>query len=228
MKLLHSSLVAAYRVLETLLLSIAMWLVAAFALSSIKLNTDYIAPPSNGIEIYISSNGVHTDFVLPVNNKICNWNTILPLSDFNGADSTWTHIAFGWGNKDFYVNTPTWNDLTFTTAFKAAFGIGSAAMHVTRYRTKPAVSKNCKRYIITEEQYNKLVNYLMKHVSRNKIAPKLILHPGYGYNDRFYESAGTYSLLHTCNEFTGNGMDAAGLPVGLWTPLERMIMHMND
>jgi uncharacterized protein (TIGR02117 family) len=134
----------------------------------------------------------------------------------------------GWGNKDFYVNTPTWNDLTFLTAFKAAFGLGPAAMHVTRYRIKPAVSKNCIRYLITEEQYNKLVNYLMNHLSHDKTSPKLIAHPGYGYNDRFYESAGTYSLLNTCNEFTGNGMGAAGLPVGMWTPLERMIMHMND
>lgn len=228
MTFLHSPLVAAYRALEALLLSISLWLVVAFALSSIKLNTDYKVPANNGIEIYVSSNGVHTDFVLPVNNKICNWNTSFPLTDFNGTDSTWTHIAFGWGNKEFYLNTPTWNDLTFLTAFKAAFGIGPAAMHVTRYRTEPAVSKNCTRYVITEEQYARLVNYLMFHLSNDKIAPKLIVHPGYGYNDRFYESAGTYSLINTCNEFTGNGMQVAGLPVGVWTPMEHMITHTNE
>ena len=228
MTFLHSSLVAAYRALEALLLSISIWLVAAFALSSIKLNTDCKVPASNGIEIYVSSNGIHTDFVLPVNNKICNWNTSLPLTDFNGTDSTWTHIAFGWGNKEFYLNTPTWDDLTFLTAFKAAFGIGPAAMHVTRYRTEPAVSKNCIRYTITEEQYDKLINYLMSHLAHDKTSPKLIAHPGYGYHDRFYESKGTYSLLNTCNEFTGNGMQVAGLPVGVWTPMERMIMHINE
>lgn len=224
MTFLHSSLVAAYRALEALLLSISIWLVAAFALSSIKLNTDYKVPASNGIEIYVSSNGVHTDFVLPVTNKICNWNASLPPSDFNGTDSTWTHIAFGWGNKEFYLNTPTWNNLTFLTAFKAAFGIGPAAMHVTRYRQAPAVSSNCKRFILSEEQYKNLVHYLQNHLHNSPGNAELISHPGYGYHDRFYESAGRYSLLTTCNEWTGNGMEAAGLPAGVWTPLEFMIM----
>lgn len=228
MKLLRYASVVLYRVLEALLLSVSLWLVAAFALSSIKLNTDYEVPASNGIEIYVSSNGVHTDFVLPVNNKICNWNTSLPLTDFNGTDSTWTHIAFGWGNKDFYVNTPTWNDLTFTTALKSAFGIGPAAMHITRYRNAPAISASCKRYIVSAAQYKNLVHYLQKHLMNSSGSAVLINHPGYGYHDRFYESAGRYSLLKTCNEWTGNGMECAGLTVGIWTPTERMIMHINE
>lgn len=225
MKLLRSASVALYRILEAILLSVALWFVAAFALSSIRVNADYSAPTSNGIEIYVSSNGVHTDFVLPAHNEVCDWNSDLPLSDFNGTDTTWSHIAFGWGNKDFYVNTPTWNDLTFTTAFKAAFGIGPAAMHVTRYRNAPAVSANCKRFVVSKAQYKNLVHYLQNHLHKSSGSAELINHPGYGYHDRFYESAGRYSMLTTCNEWTGNGMEAAGLPAGVWTPLEFMIMN---
>jgi uncharacterized protein (TIGR02117 family) len=224
MKLLRTASIAVYRILEVLLLSIALWLVAAFALSSIRVNADYSEPTSRGIEIFISSNGVHTDFVLPVRNEVYDWNAHLPLSDFNGTDTTWSHIAFGWGNKDFYVSTPTWNDLTFTTAFKAAFGIGPAAMHITRYRQAPAAGGNCRRFILSEEQYKNLVHYLQKHLQHSSGSAALINHPGYGYHDRFYESAGRYSLLTTCNEWTGNGMEAAGLPSGVWTPLEFMIM----
>jgi uncharacterized protein (TIGR02117 family) len=211
-------------ILEFIALPVALWLAAAFSLSSVQLNSEFKPAKSEGVEIYISSNGVHTDFVLPVQNDVINWNRQLPLSAFDNADTTWTHLAFGWGNKEFYVNTPTWNDLTFTTAFKAAFGIGPASLHITRYRHAPAVSVNCIRYAISKDQYTRLVNYLQSHLLADGNQPQLVPHPGYGYNDRFYESQGHYSLLTTCNEWTGNGMEAAGLPVGLWTPLEFMIM----
>ena len=30
-------------------------------------------------------------------------------------------VSFGWGDKNFYANTPTWKDVTFSVGFKALF-----------------------------------------------------------------------------------------------------------
>src|SRR5690606_5112581 len=63
--------------------------------------------------IYVMDNGIHTSIVLPARNKTMDWNALLDTS------GTWPHapyIGFGWGEKDFYINTPTWNDLQMNIA----------------------------------------------------------------------------------------------------------------
>jgi hypothetical protein len=66
-------------------------------------------------EIYITTNGVHLDIVLPVENvepEFLSRLEILPGTKY---------VSFGWGDKEFYINTPQWKDLTLKTAFKALF-----------------------------------------------------------------------------------------------------------
>lgn len=211
-----------YRSIEVVLLLASLWLILAFALSQIRVNSDF-APTPNGIQIYLRSNGVHTDFVVPVRNDIIHWDTLLSPSYFN-ADSTYSHLAFGWGNKRFYLNTPEWKDLTFTTAFTAAFGLGESAMHITYYKSAPQPGVRVKSFLISEEQYRRLIDYLIQYLRVEGKGVTIIDHPGYGAHDRFYEANGTYNMFQTCNEWTGDGMEETGLPVGVWTPLEAGIM----
>lgn len=212
----------AYRSIEVILLLVSMWMIFAHLLSQVRVNSDFV-PSKNGIPIYLRSNGVHTDFVVPVRSDIISWDAVVRPSDFN-ADSTYSHLAFGWGNKRFYLNTPEWKDLTFSTAFTAAFGLGEAAMHITYYKAAPQPGVRVKSFVINEEQYQNLVNYILKYLRDDHKGVMIIDHPGYGAHDRFYEANGTYNMFLTCNEWTGNGMQETGLPVGVWTPLEAGIM----
>lgn len=50
------------------------------------------------------------------------WSQKIPFSQTKGKSTDFNYIAFGWGDKGFYLDTPTWADLKFSTAFKAAFG----------------------------------------------------------------------------------------------------------
>ncbi|MFM7331368.1 MAG: DUF2459 domain-containing protein, partial [Brachymonas sp.] len=43
----------------------------------------------------------------------------------------------GWGDRNFFLNTPTWDDLTLSTALNATFGLGSAALHINYYKEVP-------------------------------------------------------------------------------------------
>lgn len=66
------------------------------------------------------------------------------FSQTKGKNTDFNYIAFGWGDKGFYLDTPTWADLKFSTAFKAAFWMGQSAMHTTYYR-EVKEGEDCKR-----------------------------------------------------------------------------------
>ena len=117
------------------LLLIAIYLVSAYVLSKIQVNSVDLDKQQD-VTIYIKSNGVHTDIVLPAKNDIKDWTTEIQYSHTISKDSTLNYIAFGWGNKDFYLDTPEWTDLKMTTALKAAFHMGNTAMHTQFYSSR--------------------------------------------------------------------------------------------
>jgi uncharacterized protein (TIGR02117 family) len=174
----------------------------------------------NGIEIYIQSNGIHTDFVMPVKNDLINWNKMLPCSDFDLVDSSFKYIAVGWGDKGFFLGTPTWADFKFSTGFNAAFGLGSTAMHVAYKRNIPKINESCKKLIISKEQYAKLITYILNSFKADDRKPILINHAGYTRCDKFYEAKGIYSLFNTCNVWTGDGLRYMETNIGAWTPFQ--------
>lgn len=207
-----------------IVLGAGAYLLLSQVLPFISVNSSAVRP-DKGITIYIQSNGVHTDFVLPVRTAQINWNQSLPCSDFEEADSTFSYIALGWGDKGFFIGTPTWADLKFSTAFKAAFGLSSTAMHVAYRRYAPQTGTGCKKLVIGEEQYRQLTTYILRSFRTKDQHFCLINHRGYTSSDRFYEACGTYSLFKTCNVWTGNGLKAIGVRIGCWTPFQGGIME---
>lgn len=206
---------------------ILLYLLFAFLLPYIKSNPSF-ENTSDGVEIYIQSNGVHTDIVMPIKSEHINWDKVLPYSDFVNVNEKFNYVAVGWGDKGFFLDTPTWDDLTFSTAFKAAFGLGTTAMHVTyKYKT-PKLNESCKKIIISKEQYLCLIDCISSSFQFKDGKPIWINHPGYTQQDCFYEAKGTYSMFYTCNVWTGQTLKAAGIKVGVWTPLESGIVgHME-
>lgn len=179
-----------------------------------------IQPPEKGIEIFIQSNGIHTDFEMPVKNNLFNWNHLIPCSDFELADSTFQYISIGWGDKGFFLDTPTWADFKFSTALKATFGLSTTAMHVSYKRNKPKQSDSCKKLIISKEQYKKLIVYILSSFKTENKKTILINHAGYTSYDKFYEGEGTYNMFNTCNVWTGNGLRYIEVNIGAWTPFQ--------
>jgi hypothetical protein len=48
--------------------------------------------------------------------------------------------------------------------------------------------------------------------------------PGYGATDGFYLAVGRFSLFKSCNVWVGQGLQAAGLPAGFWTPFAFLVL----
>jgi uncharacterized protein (TIGR02117 family) len=208
--------------LEGFLLFALCYFQLAFWLPYYTVNAEFVQP-KQGVEIFIESNGVHTDFLLPAKDAHKNWFREFPCSDFQDVDSTFNYVSIGWGDRGFYLYTPTWDDLTFSTAFKAAFALDSAAMHVTYQHIHPVPGEWIRRLVISEAQYQKLIDYI--HSGFKKPNGKLWHIQGhtYGTADCFYEATGNYSLFKTCNVWTNDGLKTIGVKTGYWCPSEEGI-----
>ena len=171
------------------------------------------------IPIYIYTNGVHTDIVMPVKNDIQDWSAKVPFSDTKSKKTDYHFIGIGWGDKGFYLDTPTWADLKFSTAFKAAFWLSESAMHCSYYQ-KMTEAEDCKKIMISKNQYKKLVNFVDAKFDKDSngsyqfIPTKAV----YGDNDAFYDAKGKYSFLNTCNTWANNALKASSQKAAFWTP----------
>lgn len=204
-----------------MLLILVVYLGAMFTVAQVQVN----APPTQGrIQIWIISNGVHTDLVLPIQNKLMDWNQFLAIKDSAWRQSQFNFVAIGWGDRGFYLETPTWRDLKFSTAFKAAFFLGKSAMHITGLFQAPQVSLR-RSVFISEQQYEHLLHYIKGDFVYEGAHPKQIKAKGYGRYDQFFEAKGTYSLFYTCNTWTNAALKKAGLPACLWTIYDKAILE---
>ncbi|QQR87654.1 MAG: TIGR02117 family protein [Flavobacteriales bacterium] len=202
--------------LLTLLAFAALYGLAMVLLPLVGSNTDYTAPPT-GHTIYLHSNGVHTDIVLPVRTETKDWSRTFPFANTSSGDSTFTHIGIGWGDKGFYLETKEWADLKASTAVKAAFGLSGSALHVT-YQNAPDVGEDCRAVVVNDSTLHLLVQRIEAGFVKNSDdAPQWIAERYYGEHDAFYEGTGRYGLFHTCNTWTNSTLKECGLPAALWT-----------
>jgi uncharacterized protein (TIGR02117 family) len=179
------------------------------------------------VTIFVITNGVHTDFVLPIRCESMDWSRKVPFRNTVAKDSVMKYVAFGWGDKGFFLDTPNWSDLKFSTAFNAAFGLGESAMHVTYYKSVKE-SKNTFKIEMSNRQYLQLVNYIEDSfdMAENGEFINIKTDMVYGVNDAFYEGKGSYSLFHTCNTWTNSGLKECEQKACLWTPMDKGIFYV--
>lgn len=207
------------------ILFVVLYFLSAFAISSIEVNSDFKECEKDSVEIHLLTSGVHVDIVLPYQNQWMDWSKYVSTKDIKLKDSTFKNVAFGWGDKGFFLETKTWGDITFGTTFKALFFLGAGAMHVT-YHNQLKESKSCVKICISKDSYMQLVHYIVESFSFNEsgIAQK-IEGASYFENDAFYEAKRTYSLFYTCNTWANNGLKFAKLKACLWTPFDSSIFN---
>ncbi|HEY0627344.1 MAG TPA: TIGR02117 family protein [Allosphingosinicella sp.] len=204
------------------------YLAAGVAGSLIPANSDW-REPEEGVTILVRTNGVHTWLMLPKVAEGVDWR---PLADprhiRDPRYGRGSHVAFGFGNRDFYLNTPTWADLSLSTALAAAFGRGPALMHV-EHEHQPRPNEYQTTLTLRPEEYRRLAAHIRgSFVLDASGKPVPLLGRGYGPADIFYEAQGSYNAGRTCNEWTGEALRAAGVRTGIWTPFSPSIMWRLD
>ena len=177
------------------------------------------------IEAYVMSNGVHTDYVFPLRAAAIDWSQLFLPSHARAAPADAEFIAIGWGDREFYLNTPTWADLTAARAFGALRGGNRALLHVTWLR-RADLRGSVWRLPLSVPQYAALAGHVHAALPGARAVPIAGAH--YDGNDAFYEANGSYHLFETCNTWTGRGLRRAGVPMGRWTPFDfTVVRHLQ-
>ncbi|MDH5604732.1 MAG: DUF2459 domain-containing protein, partial [Cyclobacteriaceae bacterium] len=54
---------------------------------------------------------------------------------------------------------------------------------------------------------------------------QLIPNASYGYNDRFYDSRGYYTLFNTCNTWVNEALKHAEVITSVWSPFDFGVLY---
>ena len=192
----------------------------------VPVNNDFEPTSPGGVEILVVSSAIHSDIIFPIKNEIMDWRSEFGPQDFNGDISRATHVAIGWGDRGFYLETPEWSDLKARTVFRALLWPSGTCMHVT-VGNRPKDSGSVRSVMISDEQYATLVDYVRASFQRDE-EKQVVPLPGFAYEaigdkrhppNGFFAAVGRYHCLNTCNSWTGRALKKAGLRVPWLTPL---------
>lgn len=205
------------------LLLLLLYFVAAVIGSVIPVNTDQ--PETGRVTVYLRTNGVHTDFIFPVQNEVMDWHEYIDPAHTLSKRGNYNYVSFGWGDLGFYQNTPEWSDLTFPTAVQAVFLPTPSAMHI-EFRTGIRMDQPTVTINITEDQYRELSRYVAESFETDASGDtQLIEDLHYNQNDAFYHANRSLNFFYTCNTWVNNGLKKADLRACLWTPFDTGIFY---
>jgi uncharacterized protein (TIGR02117 family) len=201
---------------------------AALVLAVIPANPGW-HEAKQGVRIFVRTNGVHTWIMVPKVTEEMDWRPLVPGEHLR--DPRWgngNYVAIGYGNRQVYLNTPTWADLSLRDAFAAVIGSGDSLVHAD-HDNDPQPSDIQRPIMLDHAQYARLVGFI-RATFRSDAAGRTIplLGRGYGNSDMFYEAVGSYNAFYTCNSWTGQALRTAGVRTGVWTPLSESIMWRLD
>jgi uncharacterized protein (TIGR02117 family) len=208
------------------LVIIGLYFLCAEIFSSIIVNKDQNQPKETAV--YISTNGIHTDIVMPVKTEMIDWSRKIKFSDAKSKDDTQNFVAFGWGNKDFFINVPGWSELKLSIVVKAGLGMGPSAMHITFLKSVKE-DELCRKIELSKSQYIDLVNFIESYFKKDSLGNFITISTPNTYgSDAFYEAKGRYTLFFTCNTWTNSALKNAGLRSCLWTPFQTGIFKIFE
>ena len=185
----------------------------------------------NEVSIYVTSNGFHTDIVIPIEKEIQFFDNLKKDSVLNSYfENNYKWLSVGWGDKRFYNESYNNNFPSVSACLNAALLPSETLMHLDFYRNNLRESQNCKKIMLKKEEYQELVQHIersfrtVRDTSSNK---KFVRLPqkGYSTSDYFFEAEGNYHLFYTCNSWTNEGLKKANQKTALFAPLAQTVLY---
>ena len=197
-----------------------LYAIGALITSSIPINTTGLGEPAQH-SIFLVSNGVHIDIVLPEGAVPSKWKDQMPQKMANA-----THYGFGWGDKGFYLDTPDWESLSVSTMLNAVLWPSETTMHVSCYGKPNQADEHVSCIRFTDSQYGVLLADIQAGFRTSGSGEwEIIKDESYGQRDAFFEAKGRYHAFNTCNSWVGGRMKKCGVRSPLWSPLPSPIIR---
>lgn len=211
-------------ILAALLVAVSLYAATAFMLPWWPQSP--AAPTAKGpaVEAYVISNGVHTDLVLPVRSTRIDWTAVFDPGQFGHMPPDTAFVAVGWGDREFFLNTPQWRDLTVARALGALSGTGRSLVHVTWLRREDLGAQRW-RLPLDAAGHDALIRHITATLQGGVAPARPVSGASYGPTDAFFEAQGAYDAFTTCNTWTGQGLRKARVPVSAWTPFAANVVE---
>lgn len=191
-------------------------MILAITLSYLSTDPEKIACDEQ-VTTYVATNGVHLYIILPVN-RVAD-----EILENHEVRSNTRYISFGWGDKEFYINTPKWSDLTLGTALTALFVKSPAALHLMNHNRKRDHWVELK---ICPAQLEELNEYISNYFQKDEGGYSKVQNiNGYSANDHFYLAKGNYTLYRTSNVWVNQALKEIQVETSLWSPFDFGVLH---
>lgn len=208
-------------------------LIVVLAMAAITPRQWQIPPsPDCRFTIYVTSDGMHTNFFVPVRTTIYDWSQQLDLEAI-GSDpaADYRYLQFGWGDRIFYMGTPSWQEVQLTNALRALFyWRNTSAMFVKGHTAAPQPGNETVTCLhLSQTDYLALMRFLQATFQTDAQGQVERLGSGQDGQSSFYAATGFYSIFNTCNSWTADGLRAAHVNTPVWGGLAAPIMwHLRN
>lgn len=166
------------------ILSMGIFALLIFSLHYITLNNDH---KGGDYKVYLYDNGMHIDIIIPENDQ---------------------YIAYGWGSKIFFMEVPSWDDLSFKVGFQALFTKPRSCMRVNKYNK---INKSWKEVNLSKSQLDLLKFKIEQKFNHDPFGKHIKI------KENFYEANGRYWALNTCNTWVNAMFRECNLKCRLFT-----------
>jgi len=206
--------------LLSFLLILLLYFVAALAGSNIPVNSGN--QQTEGIKIYLRTDGAKMSFVLPLKNEVTNWSRIAPPENTSSKRADFSYVSFSWGDLDDFRNPSKGG--SFPVAFRSVYQPGPSAIHV-QFLQQLRFNKPMVPVYLSPLQYKQLSEYILNsfRIKEHVLPQPLELH--YNEDDTFYPARRSVHFFYNANTWVNNGLKKADLPACLWTPFDEGIFN---
>lgn len=170
------------------------------------------APDEAGIPLYLLDNGFHSDMVVPRAELTARPG---PLADAVATLGPGDWILIGWGDAKFYVDqSPIQSRLP--DGARAFLHPNNPSVLMLRPETvapeKAFLPDGRRRLLLSSAGFAAMGRRIEDSLDLSTGAPRVVAtRPGDPV--RFFASRETFSVLHLCNHWAGEVLNAAGLPI---------------
>ena len=156
--------------------------------------------------IFVADHGWHTGLILLAQDF--DPRVSLRTTYFDGKQ--W--LEFGWGDAAFYQA----DEISFTLALRALLSPTDAVMHVYGFNGAPPrnFSKSeVVRLRVATAGYQRMMAFIRDSFARDADQHVEPIKQGLYGRSHFFKALGSYSMFRTCNTWTAEALQAAGLDV---------------
>lgn len=182
----------------------------------------YIATNENPeYTIYVSSNGFHSDIIIPFSDKILEK---LPIGhgDFPDLLIGAKHLIIGWGSQTAYTSLLDLTDMSPAIMAKSLF-FDDSVLHVQPL-THDLKNSSLQPIHIKQSQLDQLLQFIVGTFTTDEKQQSVVLNGAtHGHGDIFYRAKPLYQMFYSCNVWTGQALRIAGIKMGYWTPFAQSI-----